>query len=81
MSSISVLLPAICCARRIFCRLFQQHIEKITSSRNNKSEPKAMPTFAPAVRWGPHEGSPGIPQRPALSVKLRTKNHEDLSHS
>lgn len=79
MSSILMLLPAICCARRIFCRLFQQHTEKITRSRNNTSEPRAIPTFAPAVRWGPHEGSPGMPQRPELSVKLHTKNYETCS--
>ncbi|PON37870.1 hypothetical protein PanWU01x14_316910 [Parasponia andersonii] len=63
-------IPAICCARRIFCRLFQQQTEHITMSKNSTKVPNAIPTFAPAVRCGPHEGSPGIPQRPPLSVKL-----------
>lgn len=65
-------LPASCCARRIFCRLFHQHTEQMPMSSNNNNAPKAMPTFAPAERWGPHVRSPGIPQRPALSVKLQT---------
>ena len=65
-------LPASCCARRIFCRLFHQHIEQMPMSSNNNNAPKTMPTFAPAERWGSHVRSPGIPQRPALSVKLQT---------
>jgi hypothetical protein len=72
LSLISMSLPASCCARRIFWRLFRQHIEQITMSSNDNNAPKAMPTFAPAERWVPHVGSPGIPQRPALSVKLQT---------
>lgn len=64
-------LPAICCARRIFCRLFHQHIKQITMRREATDAQKAMPIFAPAERWGPQVGNPGIPQRPALSVKLQ----------
>ena len=30
-----------------------------------------MPTLPPPERWGPHVGNPGIPHRPALSVKLQ----------
>lgn len=32
--------------------------------------PSPMPIFAPTDRWDPHLGNPGIPHRPALSVKL-----------
>lgn len=64
-------LPASCRARRIFCRLFHQHAEQITISSNDNNAPKAMPTLAPTERWGPQVGSPGMPQSPALSVKLQ----------
>jgi hypothetical protein len=64
-------LPASCCTRMIFCRLFHQHSEQITMSSNDTNAPKAIPIFAPVERWGPHVRSPGIPQRPSLSVKLQ----------
>ena len=40
-----------------------------------------MPTFAPAERWGPHVGNPGMPQRPALSVKLKLAPFKSLPPS
>lgn len=39
-------------------------------SKNIIKAPNAIPILAPAERCGPHPGRPGIPQRPALSVKL-----------
>lgn len=70
-ASIWMYLPASCRARRIFCCLFHQHTEQITISSNDNNAPKAMPTLAPTERWGPQVGSPGMPQSPALSVKLQ----------
>lgn len=68
-SSSTMLLPAFC-ARRIFCRLFQQQTAKVIMNKNMHKAPNAIPILALADRCGPHAGSPGIPQRPALSVKL-----------
>lgn len=64
-------LAAICCVLSIFCLLFQQHIEHIMIRRKTPNTPNAIPIFAPPVRCGPHVRSPGIPQRPWLSVKLK----------
>lgn len=69
MSSSTRFLPAFW-ARRIFCRLFQQQTAKVIMSKNIIKAPNAIPILAPAERCGPHPGRPGIPQRPALSVKL-----------
>ena len=38
-----------------------------------------MPTLAPAERWGPQVGNPGMPHRPALSVKLQPSTSVDLA--
>lgn len=65
------LVPAILLARRIFCRLFHQHVMQVAITTTATHAPKPMPILAPTVRCGPHVGNPGIPQRPALSVKLK----------
>lgn len=64
-------LPAILLARRIFCRLFHQHVMHVAITTTATHAPNPMPILAPIVRCGPHVGNPGIPQRPALSVKLK----------
>lgn len=75
---LSICLPAICCVLSIFCLLFQQHIEHIMIRRKTPNTPNAIPTFAPPVRCGPHVRSPGIPQRPWLSVKLEASHKMDI---
>lgn len=68
--AITNVLPASFWARRIFCRLFHQIIKQPRISKNETKTPIAMPTLEPVERWGPHVGNPGMPQRPALAVKL-----------
>lgn len=70
---IVIVSPEICCALRMFCRLFHQPIKQMTTNKKPNTAPNAMPIFAPADKCGPHVRSPGIPHRPALSVKLQYK--------
>lgn len=66
----------------MFCRLFHQHVKQVPISRNATQAPRPIPILAPAERWVPHAGNPGMPQRPELSVKLRPdhKNTVLTSH-
>lgn len=73
-----IILPAICCARRMFCRLFHHINAHKTSNKKAILTPNAIPILAPEERCAPQAGSPGIPQRPALSVKLAEDTEKQL---
>lgn len=63
-------LHAILWERRIFCRLFHQHVKQVAISTRATRDASPMPILAPTERCGPHVANPGMPQRPELSVKL-----------
>lgn len=73
-----IIIPAICCARRMFCRLFHHINAHKTSNKKATLTPNAIPILAPEERCAPQAGSPGIPQRPALSVKLAEDTEKQL---
>ena len=62
----------------MFCRLFHHINAHKTSNKKATLTPNAIPILAPEERCAPQAGSPGIPQRPALSVKLAEDTEKQL---